>query len=313
LTKRLVEAQGGSVGARSVVGVGSTFFATLPRQTRRLATTPAPSDRRPGPAILVVEDNPEDAAYATDVLTAAGYEVECAARGAAAARRCRERAFDAILLDLLLPDRSGVDVLHDIRSHGLRPDAPVIVASVITERSALAGLSVSDFLPKPVTADGLLRSLRRAGVPPHRTRRVLIVDDDEVALRLLAVTLERLGFSVEARSNPVDGLASAAATPPAVIVLDLLMPGLDGFEFLEGLRRQPANRTTPVIVWTVKELTLEDQQRLPESAVGVLLKGADGVYALVSELRTLLRPASATVSATNPGGPSQDRAHYADV
>jgi CheY-like chemotaxis protein/nitrogen-specific signal transduction histidine kinase len=296
LTKRLVEAQGGSVGVRSTVGDGSVFHACLPRRheiTSVVAPRVADSARSAGPAVLVVDDDRADRAQIVDALEHAGYSVEAVATGAEAVRRCQARAFDAITLDLLLPDQSGLDVLTQIRSSARRPDAPVVVVTIVAEARMLAGHVVSDILPKPVEVGAILASLRRAGVPARSPNRILVVDDDESSAKLLAVSLEVLGYAVEFQTDARAGLASANASPPSAIVLDLLMPRVDGFQFIDELRVQSVNRTTPVIVWTVKDLSGDEAQRLGTSVQGVLQKSQDNMTSLIHDLQTVLAPLAA--------------------
>ena len=293
LTKRLVESQGGKVGARSVLGTGSVFWAVLPRQY----DGPAERPQRPmianadGPAILVIEDDPSDRAQLVEALSNAGFAVEAVATGSEAVSRCEERAFDAVTLDLLLPDQSGLDVLQEIRKRAKNPDVRVVVVTVVAERQALAGHLVSDILSKPIDVSVLLESLRRAEVVPGKTVRVLVVDDDPSAVRLAQAVLEGAGFTVEGHTDAEIGLASAAARRPGAIVLDLMMPGMDGFRFLDELRRSRANQTTPVIVWTSKDLSSSERARLSDTARAVVQKGP-GAAGLVSELQAMLAPTS---------------------
>jgi signal transduction histidine kinase len=168
LTRRLVEAQGGSVGVSSVVGEGSTFFALLPR---KIAVQPAPrieipvTEAREGArTILVVEDDARDQAQLVAALASAGYAVELAATGAEALSRWRSREFDAITIDLLLPDMSGLDLLAALHGEGRKLTVPIIVVTVVPDAKVVAGFSVHDILHKPLDRQSLLASLVRAGV-----------------------------------------------------------------------------------------------------------------------------------------------------
>ena len=292
LTKRIVEAQGGTVGVRSTPGAGSVFHAVLPRRMKGepLPAMPGPIvTLNPGaPTILVVEDNASDQASIVGALTRAGYSVQTAATGAQALARLRESDFDAITLDLLLPDMSGVDLLDQVRTESRNADVPVIVLTVVAEKGAVAGFRVSDVLAKPLDAHALLNALRRAGVSPQRHGAVLVVDDDEGCLKLMEATLARSGYETICRQDGEAALQAAAESSLIAVVLDLIMPRLDGFEFLERFRMTEAGRSTPVIVWTVKDLTKHDQARLRQTAQAVVMKGNNGAAALLRELDAFL-------------------------
>jgi PAS domain S-box-containing protein len=309
LTRRIVEAQGGRVGVESALGKGSRFFAVLPR----LALTAPEEDgmARAGdpppagvpsilPNILVVEDDARDRRWLAGVLREAGYEVETASTGSAAIERARRRAFAAITLDLLLPDGSGWGVLRELRSAGPNRATPVIVVTVVAEKIA-AGFPVHDLLTKPVAAEDLLASLARAGAPPRRTEPLLLVDGDPVVRELARTALEPAGYRVVHAADADTALRLAAGDPPCVVVLDLWLPGLDGFAFLERFRSTPAGRRAAVIVWTVAEPTAEDRRRLQALAEAVVLRSADGSpQALIDELRRRLPGAGAGSPARAP-------------
>jgi CheY-like chemotaxis protein len=192
LTKRMVEAQGGRVGAESTLGKGSVFWALLPRMvqvadhatTLRPTVRPAvrpPSAGPPGsPAgagavtILVVEDSAEDRSWLVRTLSDAGYVVETARDGTEALALCRCRAFDAITLDILLPDVSGLKVLRELRELGPNQATPVIVLSILSDLRFTAGFAVCDVLSKPATAAQLLSALQRGGVSADGPRPVLV-------------------------------------------------------------------------------------------------------------------------------------------
>jgi CheY-like chemotaxis protein len=272
----------------SIVGEGSTFRATLPKRARRVAhptpTTPPPALSPDAPSILVIEDDPRDQRDLVAALTAAGYAVELATTGAQALARCRERKFDAITLDLLLPDLTGLELLAQIRADSLNREVPVIVITVVAERGAVAGFAVQDILQKPVVPETLVAALTRAGVTA-RTGDVMVIDDDEQALKLMQSTLHQLGYVTRCERDGEAALKAVRTSPPSAIVLDLLMPGMSGFEFLDRLRRDPEVRRVPVIVWTGKDLSLDERAMLRASASAVVAKGqGGGGAAVVAEL-----------------------------
>ena len=300
LTRRIVEAQGGRVGLRSTPGRGSVFYAVLPRRPQvplEAGQVPPPPvlPRAGATKVLVVEDDPSDRTWLLQTLAKAGYAAEGVASGVEAVRRAGEQAYGAITLDLLLPDMSARDVLKAIRASALNRDTPVTVVTVVSEKGVLAGFPVNDILIKPVPEEDLLASLERAHVGRDRLRPVLVVDDDPNALKLAERTLERLGYRPVCRSDGRAGLAAVAEEPPAAILLDLLMPGMSGFEFLRQLR-QTSGPEIPVTVWTVKDLSSEERAQLAVLAQGVVQKG-EGTQGLLDELRSLLPPPKA------PSGP----------
>jgi len=295
LTKKIVEAQGGRVGVRSQLGQGSCFSAVLPRRAAAAPPEPevqvvAPGVDR-GASILVVEDDARDRAWLVKVLKEAGYTVSAAATGAEAVQLSRERDFQAVTLDLLLPDMSGWEALRALREEGRSRDVATVVVSVVAEREAGAAFLIDGFLVKPASSPELLSALKAAGVPPRRDGPVLVVDDDPGALRLMELALRGLGYEPVCCSDARSGLHAAETAKPGAVILDLLMPEIDGFEFLARFRRTPGGRHTPVLVWTAKDVTGEERARLHEAAQAVVLKRDGGPDALLAELRTHLAPA----------------------
>jgi PAS domain S-box-containing protein len=300
LTKRIVDAQGGSVGVRSVPGQGSVFHAVLPRQfTVGLAMTGvalmAPAIPL-GPAVLVIDDNRRDQDLLAYTLNAAGYSVTTANTGDQALALFQQADFDAVTLNLLLPDMSGLRVVHEIRRGGKRSHVPIIVVSVVADRSAIGGFPVHDVLSKPIDPRALLASLARARVIIDQPGAVLVVDDDASSLGLMAATLTRVGYQAVCKPNGFAALDALNDTPPRAVILDLLMPGMDGFQFLEKFRSKPKHRDVPVIVWTAKDLTAVEESRLRQSAQAVHKKISGGMTALVAEVRRMAPLARATLS-----------------
>jgi PAS domain S-box-containing protein len=300
LTKRIVEAQGGSVGVTSIHGRGSTFFAILPLETSAELEEPAldliPGDEasqvtESAAAVLVVEDDARDRRLLSRILGDAGYGVDQAATGAQAIAACQRRKYDAITLDLLLPDITGLEVLHTIREDGKNQGTPVVIVSVVAEKGVIGGYPVHDYLTKPVNSQELRACMRRARVASQSDRKVWVIDDDPSALKLMETVLTQLGYQVQCEPNPGPALQRLLLEQPSAIVLDLMMPDIDGFEFLARLRDRPEHDAVPVIVWTMKDLTAEDHKRLHQVAQAVLLKGYDRNVSLTQQMRTLLKRA----------------------
>jgi PAS domain S-box-containing protein len=294
LTKRIVEAQAGSVGVTSEPGKGSVFFATLPLLARASeepddVLQPVAADAVP---VLVIEDDARDRRLLQRVLSDAGYGVDTAASGAQAIASCAARAYAAITLDLLLPDITGLDVLHSIRAEGKNQLTPVIVVSVVAEKGVVGGFPVHDFLKKPINSQQLLTSLQRARLNSETGEEIWLIDDDPSALKLMDTVLTQLGYRVKCQPSAERALqALETEAPPAAIILDLMMPGVDGFEFLARFREVPERRGVPIIVWTNKDLTIDDHKRLHGAAQAVLLKGYDHKRSLTQEMRHILQRA----------------------
>jgi PAS domain S-box-containing protein len=297
LTKRIVEEQGGSVGVKSTPNVGSVFFATLPRLALAHAPLCAPEPtailNEGATAVLVVEDDARDRSLLVHILSKAGYSVVAAATGSQAIAACAKQTFDAITLDLLLPDLTGLDVLHRVRTEGKNQSTPIVIVSVVAERGIMGGFSIHDFLQKPVNGSELLRSLQRARVQARAGGHILVVDDNADALQVMETTLVQLGYKVQCLPDGERALALIESEPPAAIILDLLMPGMDGFEFLTRFRQRPENRPIPVIIWTNKDLTSQDHKRLHNLAQAVVLKGQMQQQSLTDEIRRVLQRATA--------------------
>ncbi len=290
LAKRLAEAMGGTVGVTSTLGEGSCFFVVLPLRSGR---TPLPSPwelagRTPGaPRVLVVDDDARDQRRIAEALVRAGLAVDCVASGTQAIDALARRAYDAVTLDLLLPDTNGLSVLAALRRARKTRKLPVVIVSVTTERAS-GGFVVADVIEKPAAPHELVEALARAGVRGSPSAPVLVVDDDERSSRLAASALTKAGFEVDLAENGAVGLARADASPPAAVVLDLEMPVLDGFGFLDRFRADPRFAQVPVLVWTVHDLGPYEVRELARRAEVVLPKDGTGAGQLVSTLRSEL-------------------------
>jgi CheY-like chemotaxis protein len=291
LTKRLVEAQGGSVGVESTPGTGSRFFATLPR--RALGGTPLAAPRSfPAPhagarRVLVIEDDEHDQDAIVRLLRAAGYAVDTASTAAQGLAQLQARSYDAITLDLLLPDANGIDLLRTIRGFERHRAVPVVVITVVAANGSVSAYGVSEVLTKPVDSSKLLDALRLA-VAGDRNGSVLVVDDNPGSLRLMAASLGQLGYESRCVTSPAEGLRLAAEAPPLAVILDLIMPEMSGFEFLDRFRALDQCRRTPVIIWSVQDLQPEEHARLRSSVHGILSKGQHATLSVLDELRRLL-------------------------
>ncbi len=221
-------------------------------------------------------------------LESDGYRVEVVDDGQQAVQAARALAPFAITLDISLPKQDGWMVLNALKREPTTADIPVVIVSIVDNRDYGLVLGASDYLVKPIDHERLratLRSLERLG---GSNGTILVVDDDPALRDVLGGVLSEDGWRVVTASDGGEALASVERDRPMAMVLDLMIPQVDGFEVLRTLRERPATRDLPVIVVTAKDLTEEDRKRLARSAEQVILKQALRVDDLPTEIRGLL-------------------------
>ena len=298
LTKKIVELQGGRVGVRSKPGEGTAFYAVLPKtmtikDTDHLADQQkeelTSSTKNLGLTVLIIDDDKSDHQLLRSTLLEAGYTTESVRLGSEAIAKTNVQAFSAILLDLILPDMSGWDVLHEIRSTVLNQRTPVIVVSVVAEQGIARSFPIQDYLNKPVSANALINALENACAQAAEgiERKILVLDDDPTALKVARVALRHVGYESICHTSGSRALAAASEAKFAAALVDLSMPEMDGFEFLDRFRQIPACEATPVIVWSEKDISFQDREKLNAGAQLVVHKGLDSVDVI---LRALKRP-----------------------
>jgi signal transduction histidine kinase/DNA-binding response OmpR family regulator len=306
LTKKIVEAQGGRVGAQSILGRGSTFYAILPRSSRQMEGSTVLDPMRgmhaqDGSNVLVIEDNEADRHWLAKVLGEAGYIVDSAATGAEGVAKARANRFKAIILDLILPEMGGWEVLHAIRAGGPNQHTVVIVATVVAEKEVAKGFSVQDFLVKPIAPESLLEALKNARVDASGIKKkILVVDDDPNTLKMAKAALQAGGYEAVCHASAESGLQAAAEAKFNAVVLDLVMTEIDGFEFLTRFRELSTCKETPVVVWTSKDITAYDLKRLRNSAQSIAVKSGFSIEAVLQELQRYVGPAGESQQSSPP-------------
>jgi signal transduction histidine kinase/CheY-like chemotaxis protein/HAMP domain-containing protein len=297
ITKHFCTMLGGDVTVESTPGEGSTFTIRLPDQGVAPAATEspvlaaAPADGRA--TVLVVDDDAAVRSLLAKTLEKEGYRVISAGNGVEALMLAREHRPHAITLDVLMPQMDGWAVLKALKADVDLCNIPVIVVTVLNERGMAIPLGAADFVTKPVDRQRLAAILRDHCAGPSGAS-ILVVEDDLPTLDTLCRSLASMGYVAHTALNGQEGLDWLADHPaPSLILLDLMMPEMDGFEFLRELRKRPAVADIPVIVVTAKELTAEDVRILSGQTERIIAKDQAYLTELAAAVRGRLarRPA----------------------
>ncbi|TMD73946.1 MAG: response regulator [Chloroflexi bacterium] len=297
LTKRLAALHGGDVTVESEVGKGSTFTIRLPAQVaapeHAPAYTPEPARQadRGRPLVLVVEDNPQAAEILGRHLEVGGFGMEIARNGTEALRMARELRPVAITLDILLPEIDGWEVLTRLKQDESTRNIPVVVVSVVDNPALGRALGAIDYFVKPVDGKGLLSRLDQFSFTTKGKREeinVLVVDDEQANLDLVEGLLKPAGFSVLRANGGQEGIEMAKSRLPNLILLDLMMPKVSGFEVVEQLRAEEATRTIPIMVLTAKTLTEDDKRSLNGHVAAIFQRNSVAGTELIEWLRGIV-------------------------
>jgi CheY-like chemotaxis protein len=244
----------------------------------------APQPCENSPSILVIDDDPVALELTSRSLTRQGYQVVTAQGGDEGLRLAREARPMAILLDVVMPDKDGWTVLAALKNDPELTRIPVFMVTMMDERNKGFALGVTDYLLKPFNKTYLASLLTRVR-GKQELGQVLIVDDDPANRDILQRMLLREGWKAVTAENGRVALELATRNPPDLILLDLMMPVMDGFTFAAELRKHATLQAIPIVVLTAKELTMEDRARLNGTVRRVLQKGSYTPTDLRGEIR----------------------------
>jgi PAS domain S-box-containing protein len=297
ISRRFCNMMGGDITVESHTGKGSQFTMILPadvpepRQDVAGPERPEDEKRELESLVLVIDDDARVHDLLRRSLAKEGFRVEVAFNGQEGLRMAREMHPDAITLDVMMPGLDGWAVLASLKSDPLIADIPVVMLTIVDDHNRGYSLGAAEYLTKPIDRDRLVTVLRRFS-KSSKSLSVLIVDDDPMARAFMKRSLESERWSVREAENGLDGIEKLKESRPDVILLDLLMPEMNGFEFLDAIRQRTDWQTIPVIVVTAKDLTPEDRLRL-NGQVGLVLQ--KGTYHKEDLLRETGRIVSARI------------------
>ena len=289
LVKKFVELQGGRVAVASTIGEGSTFTFHLPVASRAAVVTRSPELSALPDRVLVIEDDANAFDLISSALGSAGYTAVRARHGEEALRLARESKPLAVTLDLVLPGVDGWEVLKRLKSDVATRDLPVVIISMVDNRDLGMALGADDYFVKPVDRDRLIERVQ-AMTEGRPKAKLLLIDDDLAVHALLDEELGALGFDLASVYSGEEGIRAAAERSPDVIILDLMMPGMSGFDVADSLKQNPATANIPILVLTSKEITREERHLLHTKVASFVQKGQSARDQLVREIRRVTSP-----------------------
>ncbi|MBE2205291.1 MAG: response regulator [Chthoniobacterales bacterium] len=291
ISRKFCQLMGGDVSVQSTHGKGTTFRVDLPvrvseSKTANPAPAPIPASKQTRRVVLVIDDDRDASDILRRKLVKNGYDVIQAYTGKDGLDLARKMRPSAITLDVMMPGMDGWSVLGELKADSLLASIPVIMVTMLHNRHLGYSLGASEFLTKPVDSAQLNAILSRyCGL---QKSAVLVVEDDPGNRELLTRMLEKEGYPVTGAENGRVALEKISESPPALILLDLMMPVMDGFAFLEAMRQRPECAGIPVVVVTAKDLTPTDQELLQDSVEQVIQKGAVDREKFLGEISQLI-------------------------
>ncbi len=298
ITKRLVEQQGGKIWLESEPGKGSRFSFTLPQGVTAAQIASAVARTAPAgkvaesarqPLILIVDDEVAARELMASYLEPE-YRIALAESGAEAVKKAQQLLPDAITLDILMPGGSGFETLVALRGTTETANIPIIIVSIVDEQKVGFALGATDYLIKPIQKPMLLETIRKR--VPFQTdddASILLVDDDSQNLELVEETLRAAGYETQSVRNGARALEVLSSKIVGAVLLDLLMPGMDGFQVIRHVRQEPTLKELPILVMTAKNLTQEEIGLLSRETQGLLQKKGSWQQQLIAEVGRVVR------------------------
>jgi len=298
ITKRLVEQQGGTIQLQSELGKGSRFTFSLPfgaaLSAEQVAENASPVSRitstsQAKPLVLIVDDEAPSRELVASYLDG-DYRVAMAESGSEALQKAKQVRPDAITLDVFMSKGNGFEALVALRKDPETANIPIIIVSIVDQKQVGFALGAADYLVKPIRKPSLLETIRKH-IPAHADEdsAILLVDDDPQTLDLLQETLRNEGYETQSVQNGARALEVLSSKLVGAVMLDLMMPGMNGFEVIRHVRSEPALKDLPIFVMTAKNLTSEERALLDRETQALFAKTGSWRQQLLAELRHVLQ------------------------
>ena len=310
ITKRLVEQQGGKISLQSEPGKGSRFTFTLPTGSRTASKSlPVNGSARPNvaaagdgrkPLILVVDDEVPARELIASYLESE-YRIVMAESGAEVVQKARQLRPDAITLDVLMPGGNGFETLVALQKTPETANIPIIIVSIVDQKQVGFALGAADYLVKPIRKPVLLETIRKhVPLQTDDDAAILLVDDDPKTLELLEETLRSAGYETQSVQSGARALEVLSSKLVSAVVLDLLMPGMDGFEVIRHVREQATLKELPILVMTAKTLAQEEIALLSRETQALFQKNGSWRQQLLVEVGRVVQGRKRAKSAGQP-------------
>jgi signal transduction histidine kinase/DNA-binding response OmpR family regulator len=299
ITQNFINMMGGEVIVESEYGVGSTFTLKLPQSARQVASKNDEFDESTATVssilvnslhtktVLVIDDNHHDRKFLHHYLSGEGYNVVMAVNGKQGLQMAKEIVPDMITLDVMMPEMDGWETLVALKNDPFLVNIPVVMSSIIEDRHLAQTLGAVDYLAKPVDKLRLLNV-----VDKHITRSargpILVIEDDPDTLETTCDLLVQAGWSIQAAENSTEAIEIIEKSPPILILLDLMMPGMDGFEVIKKLRYHPQWQLIPIIVITSVELSTSEYAQLSKQVQNIFQQGKYELQDLLNEVNEVV-------------------------
>lgn len=308
ITKKLVELHGGEIKVDSEINKGTTFTIRIPmvlgienmlmseNNLKELETLTDEiedqTSKKDKPLVLIIEDNQQAIQLLEMYLNDAGYRTEVAQNGVEGIEKAKKLKPDIITLDLLLPMKNGWQVMKDLKSHPICKNIPIIIISITDEKKLGFSLGAVDYFVKPVNKEELLETMKKIPIKKNTKRvhpKILVIDDDPTAIELIELILESEGYEVVKSYGGKEGIDVVIKEKPDLVILDLIMPEVSGFNIAYQMRQNPETKNIPIIILTSMEIDPETREKMESFVTTIISKQKFTKKDLLKEINSIER------------------------